>query len=88
MVISQSAIVCGSRLKGLPQRCDGCKITVEHGLNCKKGSLVGIIHDDLRDEYVHIRGLALSERSVNSKRTIVYRNDTMVISPHRLCIGR
>ena len=68
----------GMRPKGLPQRCDGCNagFSVEHGLSCKKGGLVVIRHDDLRDEYEHLCGLALSPSRVNSEPTILYGNGT------------
>ena len=71
----------GMRPKGLPQRCDGCNagFNVEHGLSCKKGGLVGIRHDDLRDEFVHLCGLALSQGRVNSEPTIFYGNGTSAV---------
>ena len=42
----------GMRPLGLQDRCDGCGkgFSIEHGLNCKKGGLVGIHHNDVRDE--------------------------------------
>ena len=68
----------GMRPKGLPQRCDGCNAgySVEHGLSCKKGGLVGQRHDDLRDEIIHLCGLALSTGRVNSEPTFFYGNGT------------
>ena len=45
-------------------------------MSCKKGGLVGQRHDDLRDEIVHLCGLALSTGRVNSEPTFFYGNGT------------
>ncbi|KAL7481130.1 hypothetical protein ACHAW6_006813 [Cyclotella cf. meneghiniana] len=41
------AIQYNQRPTNLPDQCDGCSasLTLEHGLSCKKGGLVGICHD-------------------------------------------
>ena len=60
--------------KGLPRNCDGCGagFTVKHGLNCKKGGLVTIRHNDVRDEWAHLCGLALTSSRVTTERLINY----------------
>jgi hypothetical protein len=64
----------GKTPKGLPRSCDGCGagFTVEHGLNCKKGGLVTIRHDDVRDEWAHLCGLALTSSRVTTEPLINY----------------
>ena len=44
----------------MPCRCDGCgeRMTVEHALQCKKGGLVSIRHDDVADEWRDLCGKA------------------------------
>lgn len=66
----------GMRPRGLPSRCDGCGkgFTVEHGLSCKCGGLVCMRHDDVRDEFIHLCGMALSEARVGSEPNIFYGN--------------
>jgi hypothetical protein len=46
----------------MPNDCDGCgaKMTVEHALSCKMGGLVHIRHDDVADEWRHVRHCILS----------------------------
>eukprot|EP00804_Cyclotella_cryptica_P017895 CCRYP_001275-RA/>CCRYP_001275-RA protein AED:0.09 eAED:0.08 QI:0/-1/0/1/-1/1/1/0/754 len=60
--------------RGLPRKCDGCGagFTVEHGLNCKKGGLVSLRHNDVRDEWAHLCGLALGESRVTTEPLIFY----------------
>jgi hypothetical protein len=67
----------GWRPLALPDRCDGCGegFTVEHGLNCKKGGLVSIRHDDVRDEWAHLCSLSLSSSRVTVEPTIFYGGD-------------
>ncbi|KAL7474011.1 hypothetical protein ACHAW6_000020, partial [Cyclotella cf. meneghiniana] len=57
---------------------DGCGegFTVEHALNCKKGGLVGIRHDDARDECAHLSSLAFTNARVVMEPTILYGNDS------------
>eukprot|EP00804_Cyclotella_cryptica_P025021 CCRYP_015947-RE/>CCRYP_015947-RE protein AED:0.35 eAED:0.35 QI:0/-1/0/1/-1/0/1/0/165 len=64
----------GKTPKGLPRKCDGCGagFTVEHGLSCKKGGLVSIRHDDVRDEWAHLCGLALTSSRVTTEPLIHY----------------
>jgi hypothetical protein len=51
----------GKTPNGLPRKCDGCGagFTMEHELNCKKGGLVSLRHNDVLDEWAHLCGLAL-----------------------------
>eukprot|EP00804_Cyclotella_cryptica_P022225 CCRYP_020341-RA/>CCRYP_020341-RA protein AED:0.41 eAED:0.41 QI:0/0/0/0.66/0/0/3/0/301 len=60
--------------RGLPRKCDGCGagFKVEHGLNCKKGGLVSLRHNDKRDEWAHLCGLAVGESRVTTKPLIFY----------------
>ncbi|KAL7478385.1 hypothetical protein ACHAW6_004169, partial [Cyclotella cf. meneghiniana] len=64
----------GWRPLALPDRCDGCGdgFTVEHGLNCKKGGLVSIRHDDVHDEWAHLCSLSLSSSCLTVEPTIFY----------------
>ncbi|KAL7478743.1 hypothetical protein ACHAW6_004509 [Cyclotella cf. meneghiniana] len=56
------ALQYGSCPPHLPSCCNGCveSFTVKHALNCKKGRLLGIHHDDARDEWAHLCSLAFS----------------------------
>ena len=67
----------GLRPTGLCSHCDGCGagFTVEHGLNCKKGGLVGIRHDDVRNEAGALAAMALSKTKVTYEPMIYYGRD-------------
>ncbi|KAL7479439.1 hypothetical protein ACHAW6_005204 [Cyclotella cf. meneghiniana] len=73
-----NALRYGSRPPHLPSRCDNCGkgFTVKHVRNCKKGGLVGIGHDDARDEWAHLCSLAFSNARVVIKPTILYGNNS------------
>ncbi|KAL7474225.1 hypothetical protein ACHAW6_000210, partial [Cyclotella cf. meneghiniana] len=62
----------------LPDKCNRCMagLMLEHGLSCKKGSLVGIRHDDMRDEWAHLCSIALTDSRVVIKPAIFYGNGT------------
>ncbi|KAL7475639.1 hypothetical protein ACHAW6_001560 [Cyclotella cf. meneghiniana] len=64
----------GWRPHPLPNRCNGCgdRFTVEHGLNCKKGGLVSIRHDDVHDKWAHLCSLSLSSSRITIEPTIFY----------------
>ncbi|KAL7474631.1 hypothetical protein ACHAW6_000596 [Cyclotella cf. meneghiniana] len=70
------AIRYGRRPADLPDHCDGCGsgLTLEHGLSCKRGGLVGIRHNDVRDEWAHLCSIALTDSRVVIKPTIFYGN--------------
>jgi hypothetical protein len=72
------AIRYGNRPANLPDHCDGCGagLTLEHGLSCKKGGLVGIRHDDARDEWAHLCSIALTDSRVVTEPAIFYGNGT------------
>ncbi|KAL7477593.1 hypothetical protein ACHAW6_004462 [Cyclotella cf. meneghiniana] len=72
------ALWYGSRPPHLPSRCDGCGegFTVELALNCKKGGLVGIHHDDARNKWAHLCSLAFTNARVVIEPTILYGNDS------------
>jgi len=59
---------------GLCSHCDGCgdPLTVEHGLSCKKGGLVGQRHDDARNEAGSLAAMALTKSRVSYEPTIFY----------------
>ena len=59
---------------GLCSHCDGCAapFTVEHGLSCKKGSLVSIRHDDVRNEAGVLAGQALTTGKITYEPSISY----------------
>ena len=46
----------GLNPKYLPKTCDGCgaAFSVTHAMSCKVGGLVGIRHDDVRDEWADL----------------------------------
>ena len=62
----------------LPDQCDGCGagLMLEHGLSCKKGSLVGIRYDDVHDEWAHLCSIALTNSSTVIEPAILYGNRT------------
>jgi hypothetical protein len=64
----------GYRPKGLPAKCDGCAVDfeIEHALNCRKGGLVTMRHDDVRDEWAHLCGCALTKARVRTEPKIFY----------------
>ena len=64
----------GWRPTGLCSHCDGCGagFTVEHALSCKKGGLVCIRHDDVRDEAGALATMALTHSKVTYEPTIFY----------------
>ncbi|KAL7475125.1 hypothetical protein ACHAW6_001055, partial [Cyclotella cf. meneghiniana] len=66
-----------------PSRCDGCDqgFTVEHALNCKKGKLVGIRHNNARDKWAHLCSLAFFNMRVEIKPLIHYGHDSSERSP-------
>ena len=70
------AIRYGRRPANLPDFCDGCGagLTLDHGLSCKRGGLVGIRHDDARDEWAHLCSIALTDSRVVIEPTIFYGN--------------
>ncbi|KAL7479888.1 hypothetical protein ACHAW6_005603 [Cyclotella cf. meneghiniana] len=55
----------------LPSCCNGCSegFTVKHALNCKKGGLIGICHDDTHNELAHLNSLTFSNVHVMIKPT-------------------
>ncbi|KAL7477562.1 hypothetical protein ACHAW6_003394 [Cyclotella cf. meneghiniana] len=77
------ALRYGSQPPHLPSRCNGCNegFTVDHALNCKKGGLVGIRHDDACDEWAHLCSLAFSNARVEIEPPIHYGHDSSDRSP-------
>ena len=61
----------------LCEHCDDCGagFTVQNGLSCKKKGLVGIRHDDLRNEVGALPALALKNRMVTYEPQIYYGKD-------------
>ncbi|KAL7474751.1 hypothetical protein ACHAW6_000723, partial [Cyclotella cf. meneghiniana] len=72
------AIRYGKCPTNLPYQCDGCGsgLTLEHGLSCKKGGLVGIRHDDVCDEWAYLCSIVLTDSRVVIKPAIFYGNGT------------
>ena len=70
--VSSSLQVQYNTIHGLPQNCDGCgcRMTVEHAMQCKKGGLVHIRHDDLGKEFAYLAGCALSHTRVEREPLI------------------
>ena len=68
----------------LPSRCDGCHGTFSkgHALSCKKGGLVLLRHNDLRDELAALASKALTPSSVREEpRIYPIRSQTSVDEP-------
>ncbi|KAL7477070.1 hypothetical protein ACHAW6_002890 [Cyclotella cf. meneghiniana] len=72
------AIRYGKRPANLPDQCNRCGsgLTLEHGLSCKKGSLVGIHHNDVHDEWAHLCSIALTDSRIVIEPAIFYGNGT------------
>ncbi|KAL7474494.1 hypothetical protein ACHAW6_000466, partial [Cyclotella cf. meneghiniana] len=70
------AIRYGWHPANLPDQCDGCGagLTLEHGLSCKRGGLVGIRHNDVRNKWAHLCSIALTNLRVVIEPTIFYGN--------------
>ncbi|KAL7474326.1 hypothetical protein ACHAW6_000301 [Cyclotella cf. meneghiniana] len=66
----------GRRPANLPDQCDSCGagLTLEHGLSCKRGGLVGIRHNNVRDKWAHLCSIALTDSQVVIEPTIFYGN--------------
>ncbi|MGL4997609.1 MAG: hypothetical protein ACRC5T_01270, partial [Cetobacterium sp.] len=58
----------------LPDKCDGCgqNFTVEHAMSCKKGGLVLIRHNDVKDEWHHLCAQALTPSAVSDEPLILH----------------
>ena len=85
-LLSQQEFVDNARIQlnlkvlNLPQHCDGCgaEISVEHALSCKKGGLVSIRHDDVRNEAGALAELALPKTRVSYEPFIFHGAGTRV----------
>ena len=62
----------------------GCRsgLTLEQGLSCKKGGLVGIRHDDVCNEWVHLCSIALTNLRIVIKPAIFYGNGLQAGAPN------
>ena len=65
--VDNARIRLNLKVLDLPQHCDGCGagFSVDHALSCKKGGLVSIRHDDVRDEAGALAELALPKSRVS-----------------------
>jgi hypothetical protein len=56
----------------LPSKCDGCNavLSIRHALECKKGGLVIICHNEIRDELVDLASKAFSPSAVRDEPKI------------------
>ncbi|KAL7478615.1 hypothetical protein ACHAW6_004436 [Cyclotella cf. meneghiniana] len=70
------AIRYGRRPANLPDQCDCCGagLTLEHRLSCKRGGLIGIHHDNVRDKWAHLCSIALTDSQVVIEPAIFYGN--------------
>jgi len=68
----------GLELVDLPKKCDGCgaKFSVEHALGCKKGGLVTVRHNEVRDELAYIATLATTSSRVRDEPLIQVSHNT------------
>jgi hypothetical protein len=59
--------------KSLPPMCDGCgqKFSVSHAMSCKKGGLVLIRHNDVKDEWNHLCSQAFTPSNVSDEPFIL-----------------
>ena len=64
----------GLQPKGLRQTCNGCgrKLTVDHALQCKKGSIITIFHNDVSDGWGALCDSALTPSIVYHEPLINY----------------
>ena len=69
----------GMRPLGLCDRCDGCgaRFTVEHALQCSKGGLVVLRHDNVQDEAGELCSNALAPSRVSYEPPIFYGTDVL-----------
>ena len=60
----------------LPSRCDGCgaPFTVSHALQCKKGNLVTLRHDDVKAVWEEMLGEGLRPSAVRDEPYLIGRN--------------
>jgi hypothetical protein len=66
------AIRYGYELLNLPGKCDGCgaKFSVGHALQCKKGGLVNMHHNEVKDELGYLCGIATCSNAVRDEPLI------------------
>ena len=53
---------------------------LEHGLNCKRGGLVGIHRNDMHNEWAHLCGIDLTNSRVVIKPNILYSNRSQAVA--------
>ena len=63
---------CGITPSHLPKQCDACNVpfTVAHALQCKKGNLVSLRHDDIKLVWEELLGEALQPSAVRDEPPI------------------
>ena len=78
--VDNSRICLNLKVLNLPQHCNGCGagFSIEHALSCKKGGLVSIRHDNVRDETGALAKLALPKTRVSYKPFIFLGAGTRV----------
>ena len=90
--VDNARMRCFLKPLGLPQHCDGCGagLSVEHALSCKKGGLVSIRHNDVRDEAGAMAELALPKTCVSYEPQIHYGTGAKVsgAAAQARCCGR
>jgi len=74
----------GLPLKHLPTTCDGCNkpFDIEHALTCKKGGLVILRHNELRDEIASIAATAFNPSAVSLEPLINQWNTHNTTASH------
>ena len=68
----------GLELENLPKKCDGCgcNFSIEHALSCKKGGLVTVRHNEVRDELAYLATLATCSSRIRDEPIIQTSHET------------
>ena len=78
--VDNARIRLNLKVPNLPQHCDGCSagFSIEHALSCKKGGLVFVRHNAVRDKAGALAELALPKTRVLYESFIFHGASTRV----------